>query len=86
MKVLYRASLTFLRHVDRFLCKKVVVLLAFLGIPGQCACEREAQVLGFLFLFQLNTYDLFQLDAVDLVHCIDGLVLFIILISSHYKG
>ena len=38
-----------------------------MGIPGQCACEREVQVLGFLRLFQLN--------AVDLVRCIDGLAL-----------
>ena len=38
-----------------------------MSVQGQCACEREAQVLGFLCLFQLN--------AVDLVHCIDGLAL-----------
>ena len=38
-----------------------------MSVPGQCACEREARVLGFLCLFQLN--------AVDLVHCVDGLVL-----------
>ena len=38
-----------------------------MSIPGQRACEREAQVLGFLCLFHLN--------AVDLVHCVDGLAL-----------